>query len=332
MAPGTQVFTYLNLGKETVRGTPVAPTRQMYVEGTGILDHDPSLNFHEGENSGVRTRIRRATQQAEDVSLKFKTKSGIGYDDLVVPWSQLKGGLTGVGGGADKTWTGTPSMTGANNPESYSVDVGDETQNWRVQYAMMTRFKLSAALDDVTAFEADMFGQRAIKGAKASPAINSSPKIPGDLWTVKFAATAAGLPGASVQSGFLMSWELEVFTGLIWLHSMNGNLYGDQHVETEIKGTLTMTVQSTALAVSEFYDKAFSQTLDFVRLKATGPVLGGSNYSAQLDCPVLYERPEIISDEQDGINMYKVKANLSYDPTSGASIAPVLVNSLAALP
>jgi hypothetical protein len=52
-----------------------------------------------------------------------------------------------------------------------------------------------------------------------------------------------------------------------------------------------MTVESTALAVSEFYDKWLAQTLDFIRLKATGPTLGASNYSAQIDLPVLYEGP-----------------------------------------
>lgn len=332
MPPGTQPFTYLNYGKETTRGTPVAPTRQFYGEGTGVLDHDPSLNFHEGENAGVRTRIRRATAQGEDVALKVKSLSGIGYDDLVWAITQLKGGLTGTGASADKAWAGTPSMTAANNPEAYSIDVGDETQNWRVQYAMMSRFKLSSALLDVTQFEADLFGQRAIKTAKAAPAVNTAVKIPGDLWTVKFAATAAGLPGASIVTNFLTAWELEVWTGLVWRHYMDGNLYGSQHVETEIKAKLTMTVDSVAQAVSEFYDKAFAATMDFVRLKATGPVLGGSFYSAQFDLPVLYEHPEIISAEKDGINSYKVVANLAFDPTSNASIAPALVNSLAAIP
>jgi hypothetical protein len=97
--PGTQIFTYANFGKETTRGTPVAPTRQLYVEGNGVLDVDAGLNFHEGENSGVRTRIRRATQMKEDVNLKLRTASGVGYDDLVIPFSQLKGAQTGAGGG-----------------------------------------------------------------------------------------------------------------------------------------------------------------------------------------------------------------------------------------
>lgn len=302
------------------------------MDGTGVLGVDPHLNFHEGENRGVRTRIARATQQGEDVELSASTVSGVGYDDLVVPISQLKGGLTGAGAMADKTWTWQPAQTAANTPEAYSIDVGDDTQNWRIQYGMMSGWKLSAGLLDVTQLETKWFGQRAVKGAKAAPATNSAVKIPGDLWTVKFAATQAGLAGASISTNLLLDWSLDVDTGLLWRHYMDGNLYGAQHVETDIAFTLSMTVESTSFAVSEFYDKWLAQTLDFVRFKATGPTLGATNYSCLIDLPVLYSKVEPIGAEQDGINLYKVEANGTYDPTSGFSIQGVLVNSLAALP
>jgi hypothetical protein len=330
--PGIQDFTYANIGHETVRGTAVAPTRQLYTGGTGVLDEDPGLNFHEGENRGVRTRVVRATQQSDDVNIKLATVSGVGYDDLVMPLTQLKGGMTGVGGGADKTWTATPAMTGANNPESWTLDVGDDVQNYRVAYVMAKSWKLSAGLGDVTQLEMNCFGKTVTKPAKATPATNASPKIPGDLWTVKFATTAAGLAGASISTNFLIDWDLDVLTGLVWRHYMDGTLQGAQHVETSIDANLAMTVESTALAVSEFYDKWKAQTLDFVRLKATGPTLGASNYSAQVDVPILYTKVEPIGAETDGINMYKMAARLAYDPTSAASIAPILVGSLAAIP
>jgi hypothetical protein len=330
--PGTQVFTYVNFGKETVRGTPVAPTRQFYDDGVGVLTIDAGLNFHEAENTGRRYRTRRDTSTTEDVALKFATSSGVGYDDLVIPVSQIKGGLTGVGGAADKTWTGTPSATAANAPESYSVDIGDDVQNWRCQYTMLESFKISAGIGDVTQLEMDGFAQRAVKVAKATPAINAAIKIPGDLWTIKFATTFAGLAGASISTNFLQAFEFEMQTGLKWRHYLDGQLYGAQHVETDLAWTIDLTVESTALAISEFYDKSIANTMSFIRLKATGPVLGGSNYSAQIDSPVLYEVPEIISGESgsDGINLYKVKAHGADDGTNGISI--ILVNSLAALP
>lgn len=330
--PGTQIFTYANFGKETTRGTPVAPTRQLYADGVGVLKFDYGLLFHEQENAGFRTRIRRATQTKEDVNLDVKSISGIGYDDLIVPFAALNGTAAAVGAGADKTWTMTPSMSAANSPLAFSVDVGDDVQNWRCQYGMWSSIRLSSALEDVTQLQGSLFAQRAVKGTKASPAANVATKIPGDLWTIKFASTMAGLPGASVQTNFLQAWDLELDTGLVWRHYMDGNLFGAQHVETDIAGKLTLTVESTALAVSEFFDKAAAQTLDFIRLKATGPALGGSNYSAQIDMPVLYEMPEPITAQDQGINLYKVVAHLTYDSTSGNSIVPVFVNSMTAMP
>jgi hypothetical protein len=328
--PGTQVFTYCNYGKETTPGTAVAPTRQFYAEGTGVLEIIRGQNFHEAENTGRRYRTRRVTQQTEDVNLSIRDAAGVSWDDLIWPFSWLNGTATGTGAGADKSWAQTPSATASNSPKSYSVDVGDDIQNWRCQYVMGRSFKISAGLDDVTHLEIEAFAQRAIKVAKATPAVNISPKIPGQLWTVKFATSIAGLAGASVQANFLKSFELEIQTGLVSDHTLDGNLYFGQHVETDIAGTLNMTAESTALAVSEWYDKATADTMSFIRLRAQGAVLGGSFYSAQIDLPVLYEEPEIIAEEQDGINLYSVVAHLADDGTNG--IIPVIVNSLAALP
>lgn len=327
---GQQVFTYLNVAKESTKGTPVAPTRQLYAEGSGMFAPDFGLNFHEGENSGRRLRTRRATSQSEDVAWSMRTVSGVGYDDLVIPFSFLKGGVTGTGASADKTWTFTPSWTGANTPDAYTIDVGDNEQNWRLQYCQATSFKLTAAMGDVTQLEMSGFGQRAVKTAKATPSSNTAVKIPGDIWTLKQASSIAGLGAASVITNMLLGWELEVSTGLVWRHYQDGNAYGSTSLESSISANLTLTVESSAAAVTEFYDKAVAATMSFLRLKATGPTLGSSNYSAQLDMPVLYEVPELLAGDQDGINIYTITAHVADDGTNG--LIPVIVNSLSALP
>lgn len=328
--PGTRIFTYANIAPEAVRGTPIAPTRQLYMDGTWTEDH--GLHFHEAENRGIRTRIARVpTQTTEDVTLNLKTIDGVSYDDLVYAFAALNGTATGVGAGADKTWTQTVSNTATNNPKSFTLDVGDDTQNWRIQYAMWQSIKIASARGGLTTMELDGFGQRSIKGAKAVPATNAGVKIPGDLWTIKFAASIAGLAGASIVANFLIDWELEILTGLKWRHYMDGNLFGAQHVETDLAFTLKMTVESTAQAVTEFYDKWAALTPDFIRLKALGPILGASNYSSQIDLPVYYDEPDPLSSNDDGINLYQVTARGFYDATSSGSIVPLTVNSLAAL-
>lgn len=328
--PGIQSFTYLNYGKETVRGTPVAPTRKWYGKASGVLGFDLGLNLHEDENYGRRSDVRRATQTTEDVALQIGTDA-LAFDDI---WflSQLKGGLTGTGAGADKTWAVVPSMTAANNPEAYSIDIGDDVQNWRLQYAMWSEWTMGAARQGTTSLTGNVFGQRAIKTAKATPTDNTAVKIAGSWWTLKIASTWAGLAGASILTNFLEDWSLNVKTGLLPDHTQDGNLYFGQHVESEITGTLRLTVQSTAQAISSFYDAMAAQTFQAARLRATGPTLGGSAYQASQDMGfIVTDVQPIGAVKNNAINLYKITAALADDGTNGPMNA-TWINSVAALP
>lgn len=331
--PGLQVFSRVAIGKETTKGTPVAPTRRLYCDTVGALTPEWNLSTHEAENRGVRTRVQRATSRGEDVNLKLKWSDGVSYDDLVIVLSQLKGGLSGTGAGTDKSWA--PTGIGGSStmsPETYSIDIGDDVQNWRVQGAMMRSFKIGGAVGELTTLETEWFGQRAVKTTAATPAENTATKIPGDIWTLRHATTAAGLAGASVLPGLLLDWELAVETGLTGRHYMDGTTYLGGWLETEVSATLSLTVESTTTAVSQYYDKMAATTLDFARLKATGPSLGSTNYSAQVDVPLIYTKVQPIGAQDEGVNLYKVEAAVAYDATGGFSLLPVLVCSLAALP
>lgn len=332
--PGIDVLTRIAFGKETTKGTPVAPTRRFYGVAQGNLDIADQWAFHEAENRGLRTRPSRTpTLLREMPALKLVDTDGIGFDDLVIPFSMgIRGGQTGSGAGADKTWTFTTQNAGANSPEAFSADVGDDVQNWRLQYVMARKWKIGAEMGGLTKYEADLFAQRAIKTAAAAPAEVVPVKIPADLWTVKFAATFAGLSGASVQANFLRAWSLEYSTGVTPRWYLDGNLYLGQHVETDITGKLSMTVESTALAVSEMIDKWRAGTLDFCRLKATGPALGGSAYSLQFDMPIYWDEPKPIAAVSEGINLYQVGARLAYDTTATKSLETTLVCALSAIP
>ena len=330
---GVEIFSRINVGKETVKGTAVARTRRFYGVAAGNFDIGDVYNFHETENRGQRVRLsaRTPTLLREVPTLKIQDSDGIAYDDLVLPFSVgCKGGLTGVGAGADKVWTITPSMTATNSLESMSVDVGDDVQNWVLDYGQLSRWMLSTTFGEKTHFEGDLFAQQATKGAASAPAENTGPIIPSDLWTVKFASTVAGLGGASVSANFLRTWSFEYLNGLKPRWYQDGNTFFGQHVETDIVGTLQMEVESLALGVSEFVDKQRAGTLDCVRLKAQGPVLGGTFYSLQIDIPLYWDAVKPLASVDDGVNLYTVTGRLAYDVTNTFSM--VLTNSLAAIP
>lgn len=333
--PGVQNFTFLTIGKESTAGTSVATTREMYPDGSGMLSIDRMRTFHEGANRGTKSNITHATQQGIAVTVPYRSASDVGcsFDDLIIPFSQLDGGQTGAGAGADKAWTFTPTQTGSSATESYTIEVGDDVQAYEVEYCKASRFALSAGRDDLTQLEIDFFGRQATKVTATSVAANNGIKIPGQLWTIKFATAQSGLDGASVSSNFLVNWALDVDTGIRPRWYQDGLLYFGQAVEAQrLGGSLSLSVESTSQAITQFYDKAAADTVDFIRLKATGPTLGSSTYIASMDMAVLYDDVQVIGGVDDGVNLYNVTARLVYDSTFTNAITAALTCSLAAVP
>jgi hypothetical protein len=331
---GTQAFSRVSLAKETTWGTGVAPTRRFYGVATGIFDPGLGWENHREAARGVKTRIGRPlTQTTEDPTFKLQDAGGIGYDDLIQILSAgLRGGQSGAGAGADKTWTLISQNAASNTYSPLTAEVTDETQGYRVVGCLPTAWTLSTELGGLTHLKADLFGKQSSKVTAATPAEVQPVMIPAELWTIKQAATLAGLAGASVVANMLRSFSLTWNTGSQPRHYADGTLQAAQAVETDMGGTLDVELESTAAAVSGFYDKYTAGTMDFVRLKATGPTLGATNYSAQLDIPVYWTKPTVLSGDDNGVNIYKFSGDIAYDTVSAQSLGALIVCSLAAIP
>ena len=332
---GKQYLSYFQLGKESVAGTAVAATRQLFPEGTGLLDEDLQLAFNEDSNRGTKVRVTTAISQGMVVGMNYRTapQTGVAYDELVIPGSQLLGGQTGTGGAADKTWAFIPVAVASSAQESFTIETGDDTQEVEIEYCQARGFELSASRDSMTQLSMDWFGRQVTKSTKTAVSATNPVRIPGYLWTHKFATTQAGLAGASITTNELRSFTLTVDTGLRPHFYLDGNGYFGQSQESGgITATLVLTVDSSAAAITEYYDKFRAQTLSWHRLRATGPTLGGTNYMASFDVCVYYESVQLIGSEQDGVNLYEVTGRMTFDPVSSTSINMNLVNSLAAIP
>lgn len=322
MAPGIQLMTYFQMGKESTAGTAVAATRRWFPAGTGAINIDNHLHIYRG-NRGTWTQATGGVEMGEDVTLTYQSNPDIGllYDELPFILGQIDGGNSPTGALANKTWTIAPNQTAAKSPESYTIEVGDDTQEFEFEYARARSFTIAADKDSMTSLEVDWFARQSTKSTKTALSSNLPlVGIPGYLWKVRFADTQAGLSGASDQDNFLQDFSLTTNTGSVPRHSMMGVKYFGEAVEAgPLTASLTMHVNSTALAVSQFYDKWRSQTVDFIQLKATDPtVLGSSVYSAQVQMAMLYTGVKPISAEQDGVNFYEIEAELMIEPTTWA--------------
>src|SRR3990167_3721821 len=189
MALGIQPFTIFSLGAETTAGNAVATTRQMYPDGTGLLQIDRMRSFHEAANRGTRSNITHATQMGLLATIPFATAAdvGIAYDELIVPFSFIDGGNTGSGAQADKTWTFTPNQATAGTFDTYTVEVGDNNKNYEVEYCVAREFTLSWGASDLTQLSMDLVGRQATQSTATSTSSNNFQKIVSGLWTLKHA-------------------------------------------------------------------------------------------------------------------------------------------------
>src|SRR3990167_10724843 len=234
---GKRFLSHLQLGKETTAGNAVAATRRVFPEGSGILDEDPQLTFHEDRATGVKNPISYATQMGEVVAISYRTApaTGVYWDELLYPFCQLDGGNSGTGAGADKAWTFTPTEDGDSAPEAFTIETGDATQNYEVEYCHALNWELSASRDSMTQLAINWFGRQVTKSTKTSVASSDPIRIPGYLWTIKHATAQSGLTAASVETNFLRSFTLHVDTGLFPEFYLDGNVYFGQMQEKDRK-------------------------------------------------------------------------------------------------
>lgn len=332
MASGSQLFTSFSTGKEGTAGTGVATTMEWYGDGTGELNIDRHLALH-GGNRGTRTRVAHVTSMGTDVGITFNSdpEVGVAYNELHILFSSLDGGNSGVAGTSDYTWTIAPSQTAANSQESFTIEIGDDTQYWEVNYCQLSEFTLSADANGMTTCSANWFGRTPVKTTNTTLAANQAVRIPGYLWIPKFAASQSGISGASNSLGILRNWSATYHTGLTPKHTQSGVAYFYESAESQEQYVdLSFTLESGTVAVAE-YDKWLADSSSFMQLTATGPALGSSNYSAQFQYAFKYLTVEPIASEDEGVNLYNFTARSILDSTWGTNTSASIVNSLATL-
>lgn len=324
---------YFQTGKEATHGTSVAATRRWNPEG---IAWNPGRRKHfYGGSRGTANPRSGATNTGALVEISYKGFDGASWAELVFPLSNLDSGQTGTGAGADKAWTFAVNRTTPEDYETYTIEVGDETQEYEAEYCFVKSFTLSGDAsnrDNMTELSIEWVGRQSTKSTKTGSLSVSDVRIPAYLWTPRFATAQSGLAGASDVANFLRTWSLTVETGLVAHFYGDGNTYFGQVVRSQpVDATLSMTVDSNAQAVSQFNDKSAANTMDFIQFKALGPTLGSSNYSAQFQMAALYEDPVIIDGDVEGVNTYSVVAHLADDDSGPFCMSWAVTNGIAAL-
>lgn len=324
--PQSDIFTSLRAALEVTRGTALNPTR--ILEQTDF-SHDPDVaTIRPQERRGSFFGYYRATPGREQHAVTFG--GNLTYNQAV--WLGnvfIKGNLTGTGAGADKSYPFVPSsatddMKSATLEWGYDTALSATQPGFRLPYVVgdeltMTFDKGSA--EGVT-FEANMHSPKAatqITAFGGTPtALTSTAISPVQVQVYIDAATI----GSTVDN-YVTVAEWNLVNGWTDLDTLNNT--------TAAQDTFRVNARAFSLDVTRYkindteLDAYNAKTARKVRIKATGPVLGSSNYSLILDLYGVWTGYDNAS--VDGLAMETLTLEPVYDGTATTDFSLTVVSA-----
>lgn len=307
---------------ESVKGTDLTPTRILYPTDVKVKRSVASIAINPLRNS---YRPTRAVYPGMDVTVLTVEGPAL-YDELAF-WLSLavKGGVTGTGASADKTWAFAPSNA-TDDLKSCTLQWGvpGSATLWKLNYLMATSFKLSIKKDREATYSIDLVTPKApVDIAAFTGSLTDLAHIP-VLGTTVATSVDTTTIGTTADPN-IVDYELEIDNGLVVTNGLNNSAVG---IEVSRPNPVNWTLKMTRLFQTNTERAAlYAKTERKIRALAAGPSLGGSNYGLTLDT---WGYIDAIEDaEVDGVGAEKITVLPIEDTAKDYSIS--LVNSLASI-
>lgn len=322
----SDIFTSLRAALETTRGTGVNPVR--ILEQTDF-SHDPDVaTVRPLERRGSFFAYYRATSGREQHSLNFG--GNLSYNQAA--WLGnlfIKGVTSGTGAGADKTYAFIPASA-TDDLKSATLEFGYDTAlsatqpGFRMVYAVGDELTINfdkASPEGVT-FSANMHSPKQITQLSSfggSPtALTTTAISPVQVQVYLDAATIG-----STADNYVTNAEWVLTNEWTDLDPLNLSTAAQDTFRVGARAfTLTMTRYKINDTELDIYN---SKAVRKVRIKATGPVLGGSFYSLTLDCYGVYTGYDNVS--VDGLAMETLTLEPVYDATATTDFSLTVVTA-----
>lgn len=329
---GNVLFSKLVAFKETTPGTIPTLTsggRKLLVSPTGVITNGTTLELGAERSVALRNPLISTTATVVSTEPTISASvPAISIGELPI-WLSMTKTVSPSGTAAPYGWDYDYAMVSANNPTSYTMVATDGIQQYAIDYCMAESITIAADRSGLTNLSANLFGQAIAKnGDTLADGVPTSPFMPGRLWNFYQHGTA--FPGTADGTAYeyLLDFNLEFNAGIMKQAYLAGTTSFSTHAESgPFTGTLTMTVSSTASAVSNWYDAYQAGTPRGVRLSWTNGTL-----SAHIMAMIVPTEVQQMAGAEDGLTTMGVTGTLVYDPTSAKSLRIVVNSDLAALP
>jgi hypothetical protein len=304
---GELAFRKVQYGRETTRGTAVAATKMWPGKIQVPTDRQPV--FPE------LTTGRRARAQAGVINqllvdgFTLSMEQGV-FQMLPFLFSMLlKGGVTAsetTTSQADYLWDFTPSLTAANAQNAFTVEFGDDTQAYEMEYCMARRLTIAGTLGENAgvSLEAECFGRQitptTFTGSLAPLAYEYMSANMAKLYKD---STWANL-GTTQLTSTLQDFSIEILSGLHPKFLGDGQKIFSTHGEGYVDAMATFTFEGNATA-DAIFDDFQAGTKRALQLQLLGSQIGsGTTYACKINMFGQFESVIPLNSEKNGNNLH----------------------------
>lgn len=330
---GNVLFSKLVAFKEATPGTIPTLTsggRKLLVTPTGAITTGTTIDLGADRSVSLRNPMisTTATILSQEPTISA-TVPAISVGELPI-WLSMTKTVSATGTATPYLWDYDYSMgTATNSPTSYTLVATDGNQQYALNYTLAESLTLAADRSGLTSLSANLFSQSIAKNAATlAEAIPASPFMAGRLWNAYQSGTVFPGTAAGTALTYLLDFSLDWNAGITKQAYLAGTSVFSTHAESApFTGTLTMTVSSTASAVTTWYDALQAATPVGVRLAWTD-----GTRSVNVMTMVVPTDVQPMAGAEDGLTTYAVTGTLVYDPTSAKSLRIIVGSDLSALP
>lgn len=305
---GEKAFTRVQYGRESTKGTAVAATGRF--TGSIQVPSDRKPVFPEA-SLGLRVKSARSVVRQIMVDGATLSMQDAVFQKLPFLFGMGLKGITTVAnpatvGQSDYLWDFTHALDAANNPDSYTVEFGDETQAYEIEYCMARRYKIDVKTgqDASVAVEAEIFGRQitatTFTGSIANPTVTDMVANLSRIWIDPAWASL----GTTEVTGLMRECSIEILTGVHpKFHAQNSKMfsgYGESYLDCRAN----FVFEGSSAADTQF-DLFQAGTPRAIRVGCYGPQIGtGTPHSLVVDMYGTWEEIIPLGSEKDGDNLH----------------------------
>jgi hypothetical protein len=327
---GTKPFFKLQAGIESVLGTAVPATRIAPIVSGSLVEHGERVFIQEERQSLIKNYRSVSTK-------RFVEMSGIElaptFEDLAW-WFQffLKGGVTGSGAGADKTYTFLPTAD-ADDLKSATFEPGDLTQAFQVAGCVGTRLELTFARNAPSSGSCDFVGFEATPQAFTGALTQRETEDINGALTAVYIDDFGGTFGSSLTDNVL-DIKVGFPTEYQQFWALNGSLAPvDAYRAAARSATVEMTMAFTDPAeYLEFQNNLVDDVERLVRVKIEGTTIPTTAIKKSLTLDLATVWAEAPFAEQDGLRVVQFSGETKFNSPLAGDFKAEIVCGEATLP